>query len=127
MPARLLAGREVEVLDHVFEQFFREAEGRRVVGPDPAITGVPDVNRRVDFPLAGEVDVVLADLPPDALRALRVRVASREGAIVPVIAPDASGRYPLLRLLAERSVSINTAAAGGNAALLALGYAAASA
>ena len=41
-------------------------------------------------------------------------------AIVPVLAPDEEGDYPLYRLVVERVTSINTAAAGGNASLMTL-------
>jgi len=57
----------------------------------------------------------------DEFAALRRRVAASDGPLLPVIAPGpASGRYPLYRLFVERVVSINTAAAGGNAALMTL-------
>ena len=46
--------------------------------------------------------------------------SARPGPVVPVIVPEADGSYPIWRLLHERSVSINTAAAGGNATLLAI-------
>jgi RHH-type transcriptional regulator, proline utilization regulon repressor / proline dehydrogenase / delta 1-pyrroline-5-carboxylate dehydrogenase len=58
----------------------------------------------------------------ESLRALNIRIAAREGAIVQIQAiAAATDRYDLNRLLEERSVSTNTAAAGGNASLLALG------
>jgi RHH-type transcriptional regulator, proline utilization regulon repressor / proline dehydrogenase / delta 1-pyrroline-5-carboxylate dehydrogenase len=66
-------------------------------------------------------ELVLTDAQGPALSALRTRLAARPGAIVPVVVPDAAGSYPAIRLLRERVVSINTAAAGGNAALLAMG------
>ena len=54
---------------------------------------------------------------PDDLMALQQRLAAREGPIVPVfVAP-----YPVDFLLSEVSLSINTAAAGGNASLLTIG------
>jgi RHH-type proline utilization regulon transcriptional repressor/proline dehydrogenase/delta 1-pyrroline-5-carboxylate dehydrogenase len=41
--------------------------------------------------------------------------------LVPVICADVlTGSYPLYRLLCERVVSVNTAAAGGNTSLMAL-------
>ena len=56
-----------------------------------------------------------------SLATLRQRVARREDRIVPVIEPaPTSGRYPLYRLVCERSLSINTAAAGGNTSLMTL-------
>jgi len=51
------------------------------------------------------------------LRALNRRMAEREGPIVPVYAGD----YPPEGLVDEVSVSVNTAAAGGNASLMAIG------
>jgi len=47
-------------------------------------------------------------------------VAARPGARLPVVEPDgAAWRYPIWRLEVERTVSVNTVAAGGNAHLLA--------
>ncbi|QEL64461.1 RHH-type transcriptional regulator, proline utilization regulon repressor [Oryzomicrobium terrae] len=64
---------------------------------------------------------LLVEGPPEFLGAWRRTVAAWPGAIVPVLGPDEAGDYPLYRLVTERVVSINTAAAGGNAALMALG------
>ncbi len=47
-------------------------------------------------------------------------LAARPGTRIPVIEPGRTPRhYPVWRLQAERTVSVNTVAAGGNAALLA--------
>ncbi len=62
-------------------------------------------------------EAVLSDADDPALRQ---RLADRPGAIVPVILPLPDGGYPVWRLLKERSISTNTAAAGGNAGLLSL-------
>ena len=64
-------------------------------------------------------DAVLFDGPEPALLALLRRLAEGDGPVVPVYVarPD----YPLDGLVQERSVSINTAAAGGNANLMAIG------
>ncbi len=51
--------------------------------------------------------------------ALRVRLAARSGPIVGLLRPEPG--YDLARLVHERTVSINTAAAGGNASLMAMG------
>ena len=76
----------------------------------PAIDQVPDLGS------------VLFQGAPDALRALTRRIAARDGAIVQVQAVVSPGDdYDLDRLLEERSVATNTAAAGGNASLLAIG------
>ncbi len=54
---------------------------------------------------------------PDELIALNRRLAERDGPIVPVhVAP-----YPLEFLFDEVSLSVNTAAAGGNASLMTIG------
>ena len=53
--------------------------------------------------------------------ALRQAMAAADGALLPLYAPlGADGVYPLHRLLVERVVSVNTAAAGGNPRLLTL-------
>ena len=60
------------------------------------------------------------EVPATELVALQARVAAQDGAIVPVIVPIAPLSYPAWRLFAERAISTNTAAAGGNAALMTL-------
>jgi RHH-type proline utilization regulon transcriptional repressor/proline dehydrogenase/delta 1-pyrroline-5-carboxylate dehydrogenase len=75
--------------------------------------GLPDAN------LAG---VLLFGARDDILACNR-RLAEREGAILPLITLDEARRaagedYDVARLLDEKSISTNTAAAGGNAALL---------
>jgi RHH-type proline utilization regulon transcriptional repressor/proline dehydrogenase/delta 1-pyrroline-5-carboxylate dehydrogenase len=70
-----------------------------------------------------EFDAVLLD-PGEANDAaeagsVRRQLAARDGAIVPLILA-AAGSYPLERLIAETAVSVNTAAAGGNATLMRL-------
>jgi RHH-type proline utilization regulon transcriptional repressor/proline dehydrogenase/delta 1-pyrroline-5-carboxylate dehydrogenase len=74
---------------------------------------------------AGEAagfDAVLHAGTDDALRAVLATLAERRGAIVGVT--RWSGRMdglPLQRLVIERSLSLNTAAAGGNASLMTIG------
>ncbi|MBI3096583.1 MAG: aldehyde dehydrogenase family protein, partial [Rhodocyclales bacterium] len=52
----------------------------------------------------------------------RSRLADAPGPLIPVFQPGArTALYPLYRMLVERLVSVNTAAAGGNAVLIALG------
>jgi RHH-type proline utilization regulon transcriptional repressor/proline dehydrogenase/delta 1-pyrroline-5-carboxylate dehydrogenase len=48
------------------------------------------------------------------------RLASEPGPLIPLIAVDERQRYPLYRLLLERVVSVNSAAAGGNTSLMTL-------
>jgi RHH-type proline utilization regulon transcriptional repressor/proline dehydrogenase/delta 1-pyrroline-5-carboxylate dehydrogenase len=66
-------------------------------------------------------DAVLFDGAPDELIALAIRLAAKEGKIVPIHTADAKGRYPLECLVLERAISTNTAAAGGNANLMMIG------
>jgi len=67
------------------------------------------------------IDAVLFCGSRDDLRALSQRLAGRAGQIVPVHVADRNGRYPSEWLVRERSVSINTTAAGGNANLMMIG------
>ena len=67
------------------------------------------------------VDLVLLDAPPEQAQRVRRQFAAAPGRIVPVIVPDADGRYDETLLVTERTVTVNTAATGGNAALLSLG------
>ncbi|ENO96453.1 bifunctional proline dehydrogenase/pyrroline-5-carboxylate dehydrogenase, partial [Thauera phenylacetica B4P] len=62
---------------------------------------------------------VLFDGSETEADALRVRVASRTGPILQLLQPTPD--YDLSRLVHERTLSINTAAAGGNASLMAMG------
>ena len=62
----------------------------------------------------------------DALCRFSVRIAQRDGAIVPILALssaeiEAGCDYRPELLLRERSLSVNTAAAGGNASLMSIG------
>jgi RHH-type proline utilization regulon transcriptional repressor/proline dehydrogenase/delta 1-pyrroline-5-carboxylate dehydrogenase len=67
-----------------------------------------------------QADAVLTDATGPDLVALREQIANRPGPIIPIISPDPDGQYPIWRLLQERCISTNTAAAGGNASLLSL-------
>ncbi|URQ59467.1 trifunctional transcriptional regulator/proline dehydrogenase/L-glutamate gamma-semialdehyde dehydrogenase [Pantoea alhagi] len=85
------------------------------------------VRVRIDFaqdPLAQEqhYDAVIYHGDADQLRLLCEKIAARGGAIVSVQG-FARGETNLLleRLLIERSLSVNTAAAGGNASLMTIG------
>ena len=66
------------------------------------------------------VDLVLLDASPEHARRVRRQLAAAPGRIVPVAVPDAQGRYDETLLVIERTVTVNTAATGGNAALLSL-------
>jgi len=69
---------------------------------------------------ADAVDLVLLDALPSRAAPLRALLAEAKGKIVPVVMPGARGEYDWRRLVIERTVTINTAAAGGNTALLSL-------
>ena len=70
-----------------------------------------------DLETTDRLHAVLAEGDPAALVALNRRIAARPGPIIPLL----TGDFDLDRLLEERSVSTNTAAAGGNASLMAIG------
>jgi RHH-type transcriptional regulator, proline utilization regulon repressor / proline dehydrogenase / delta 1-pyrroline-5-carboxylate dehydrogenase len=85
-------------------------------GPSPS----DDVLEVRDVLEAGCDAVLFAGSRVDMLAIAR-RLAGREGPIVPIYLADPDGRYPLEFLVRERCVSINTAAAGGNASLMTIG------
>ncbi len=70
----------------------------------------------------GPLEVVLLHGTPQAARAVQHALAERPGPVVGLVrlAPGETA-VPLERLVVERSVSVNTAAAGGNASLMTLG------
>lgn len=69
----------------------------------------------------GAADVILFAGAGDQLIRLAQQTAELAGSIAPIHVADAGGRYPLDMLVTERSVSTNTAAAGGNASLMSIG------
>ncbi|WP_417067130.1 bifunctional proline dehydrogenase/L-glutamate gamma-semialdehyde dehydrogenase PutA [Niveibacterium terrae] len=73
-----------------------------------------------DIEAANPAAALFAGTPTEG-DSLRRRLAGRDGALIPVIAatPE-SGRYPLHRLVVERSLCVNTTAAGGNTSLMML-------
>jgi RHH-type proline utilization regulon transcriptional repressor/proline dehydrogenase/delta 1-pyrroline-5-carboxylate dehydrogenase len=66
------------------------------------------------------IDAVLLDVDRNDARRVRGVFAAAPGRIVPIVVPDAQGKYDWARLVVERTVTVNTSAAGGNAALLSL-------
>jgi RHH-type proline utilization regulon transcriptional repressor/proline dehydrogenase/delta 1-pyrroline-5-carboxylate dehydrogenase len=87
--------------------------------------GLPDhAVQLLDAPFAAAVSALVADARVAGLlaeagfaAALRPRLAARDGAIVPLWSGElAASLWPLC---AEQTLTVNTAAAGGNAALLA--------
>jgi RHH-type proline utilization regulon transcriptional repressor/proline dehydrogenase/delta 1-pyrroline-5-carboxylate dehydrogenase len=131
-----LGGEAGEAIDWLGQAVAAIATGNRVVfiarGDCPAARDVADWISRVGGP-AIEVRVdpaeqwaaipeLAAALCGDADRAGKAaaRLSEREGRRIPVIEPESRRwAYPAWRLRVERSVSENTTASGGNAALLA--------
>jgi RHH-type proline utilization regulon transcriptional repressor/proline dehydrogenase/delta 1-pyrroline-5-carboxylate dehydrogenase len=70
-------------------------------------------------PRSAVAAVLYSGLAVEACR-LRNELASRDGGLVPLILSD-DGDFPLYRLTVERVITVNTTAAGGNAALMMLG------
>jgi RHH-type proline utilization regulon transcriptional repressor/proline dehydrogenase/delta 1-pyrroline-5-carboxylate dehydrogenase len=70
--------------------------------------------------LAADPDVVLFAGSEERARAIRQGLAAREGPIVPLLCVDAHHPGDPMRLVRERTVTINTTASGGNASLLSL-------
>jgi RHH-type proline utilization regulon transcriptional repressor/proline dehydrogenase/delta 1-pyrroline-5-carboxylate dehydrogenase len=99
------------------------------VEPFPALDRLPPALQahiaRGTSDTAEPVAVALFDGDAVALERLMAQLVDRSGPIVPVFAArDADAptiAYPLEYLLAEQSISVNTAAAGGNASLMAIG------
>ncbi|MCM2477118.1 delta-1-pyrroline-5-carboxylate dehydrogenase, partial [Rhizobium sp. CG5] len=92
----------------------------------PALNSLPPeldalVETVADWTKAADLSAVLFDGTTAALIETATAAAERDGAIVPVYPRGQDGDYPLLRLIEERSVSINTTAAGGNANLMTIG------
>ncbi len=110
------------------------AAGARAIWPDDdlsrrVLAEVPAAVRgRVELardPLASAIDAVLIQADAEQVRDWSRRLAQRPGPIITMHAgePGArhAGAFVLERLLAERTVSVNTAAAGGNATLMTIG------
>ena len=109
------------------------AVGSQVLWPDDAlhrqlVKALPStVSERIQLAKAENItaqpfDAVIFHGDSDQLRALCEAVAARDGAIVSVQG-FARGESNILleRLYIERSLSVNTAAAGGNASLMTIG------
>jgi RHH-type transcriptional regulator, proline utilization regulon repressor / proline dehydrogenase / delta 1-pyrroline-5-carboxylate dehydrogenase len=107
------------------------AVGGRAVWPAAAGESLarlpPDVRSQVSLASDLEAaetahDCVLLHGRVEELAQVQARLVRREGAVVGVERMEPGDRdVPLERLVTERSMSINTAAAGGNASLMAVG------
>nr|WP_219851660.1 bifunctional proline dehydrogenase/L-glutamate gamma-semialdehyde dehydrogenase PutA [Methylibium rhizosphaerae] len=91
--------------------------------PQDAVAVLPAVaaDALLEQPLLHGVCIAAANAR-DASRAAARKLAARRGAILPLLgAADVHDPRRLFRFCAEQTLTINTAAAGGNAALLAAG------
>ncbi len=82
--------------------------------------GLAEAIVRIDEGAILTVDGVLHAGSPERRADLHRQFADHPARILPLIEAGPDGRYPLWRLVVERSVSINTAAAGGNTSLMTL-------
>jgi RHH-type proline utilization regulon transcriptional repressor/proline dehydrogenase/delta 1-pyrroline-5-carboxylate dehydrogenase len=73
----------------------------------------------VPDPLTAAPDAVLFAGSGNDIAALRKRLAAQDGPLVPLIVAR-DGAYDAMRLVSERTITINTTASGGNASLLSL-------
>ena len=90
-----------------------------------ALEGLPEalaarVTAAATLESAGAIEAVLFEGDDSGLRALAAWLADRAGPILSLQAATADG-YDPNRLLVECTVSVNTAAAGGNASLMSIG------
>ena len=104
------------------------ATGNRALVETSALARLPSRSRSLDGwivetpALSGATpDAVLFSGESTALRKLNQELSARAGPIVPLLVARADGRFPLEFLIQERAVSVNTAAAGGNASLMMIG------
>jgi RHH-type transcriptional regulator, proline utilization regulon repressor / proline dehydrogenase / delta 1-pyrroline-5-carboxylate dehydrogenase len=102
--------------------------GNRVLIPDSVSALLPpdlplsvrDMLATVDQPALAQADLRLALIDAPLAPAWLPLVAARDGALVPVVETMDADPIPLWRMVAERAICINTAAAGGNASLMML-------
>jgi len=97
-------------------------------GADAArwLAELPDAVRdRVSLvadPLAADIDAALIEASAERVAAWSRRLAERTGPIVALqVLPADGSAFEIKRLLVERTLSVNTAAAGGNASLMTIG------
>ena len=96
------------------------ATGNRfAIAAENLLPPLPAEVRAMLAPAGAPVAAFLFEGDEAALRALAERQAQQAPMIQPIYV--AAGDYPLEGLVRERSVSTNTAAAGGNASLMSIG------
>jgi RHH-type proline utilization regulon transcriptional repressor/proline dehydrogenase/delta 1-pyrroline-5-carboxylate dehydrogenase len=73
-------------------------------------------------PLAADIDAALIEASAERVAAWSRRLDERTGPIVALqVLPADGSAFEIERLLVERTLSVNTAAAGGNASLMTIG------
>jgi RHH-type proline utilization regulon transcriptional repressor/proline dehydrogenase/delta 1-pyrroline-5-carboxylate dehydrogenase len=134
LPRQSILAIAPDASDRLFQLAHVLAAGARAIWPDDTATRSqwqqlpPAVRERVELttePLRADVQVALVQADADAVRDWSRKLAASPGAVVTLHACAPGERtpcaYPLESLVVERSVSVNTAAAGGNASLMTLG------
>ena len=128
VPRGLLAGVAADRAGLLQQLIAVLASGNRLLWPAAeacaALVGElpPDVRARVDCAtdwFDQPIDALLFDGSDDVADDWRRRLAVRDGALVALLRP--TPHYDVSRLVHERTLTINTTAAGGNASLMAMG------
>ncbi|WP_332673789.1 trifunctional transcriptional regulator/proline dehydrogenase/L-glutamate gamma-semialdehyde dehydrogenase [Aromatoleum sp.] len=128
LPRGIVVGIAASAAGLVHQILAALATGNRIVfGDDEAARALlavlpPAVAAHVEIDAdwaAGSFAALLFDGPDASADAWRRRLAARDGPIRALVRPQPI--YDPARLVVERSLSINTAAAGGNASLMAMG------
>jgi RHH-type proline utilization regulon transcriptional repressor/proline dehydrogenase/delta 1-pyrroline-5-carboxylate dehydrogenase len=122
--ALCIAGDEDEVLHQIAAAL---AAGNRVALAAPGAAALaaqlPEAVRRLAS-VVHDISSVACDValcPPAQASAVRRALAAGSGSRVRVVTPNgADGEYPPDALVAEQTLTVNTAAAGGNAGLMTL-------
>jgi RHH-type proline utilization regulon transcriptional repressor/proline dehydrogenase/delta 1-pyrroline-5-carboxylate dehydrogenase len=91
-----------------------------VLVPASLPQAVQELIRWTDRIDAAHTGIHLALIEASQCPVLRPILATRDGALVPVVETTAHDAIPLWRLIAERALCVNTAAVGGNASLMSL-------
>ncbi|MGP8025442.1 MAG: trifunctional transcriptional regulator/proline dehydrogenase/L-glutamate gamma-semialdehyde dehydrogenase [Acidocella sp.] len=108
------------------ERLLRQLSAVRATGNKALLAGPAAKEALAEPPPAliaepGPPDAALYDGDAAGLAELQAALAQFTHAVVPVYALPREADYPLEFLLAEQSISVNTAAAGGNASLMMIG------
>ena len=128
VPRGAVAGVAEHAAGYLHQLLAAVASGNRLVVADVPLTravhaALPQALRGEmlfsDGPLAQACDVLLCDATAATADLWRLRLAQRDGPIASLLQPDPY--YAASRLVLERTLTINTAAAGGNASLMTLG------